>query len=111
MNTNEKVNITIPFQGKPIVNHAYFTYKNSKVTLICVDMKSKHSKISAIGGGKNPCILLEADENTDPININLKDNNELTQIDFIDFNHTWNVFNAEIAKYTIFITLIKGNSK
>jgi hypothetical protein len=97
-------------KGMPVVNHAILYKKNKNIVLIYVDLQSKYCIIDALGSDydNGPCIYIGI--NSGSLYLNTKLKKCCTLIYFPEFKG-WDIFSANINKYTIAVTLLKNNSK
>ena len=69
-------------------------------------MKSKYCNVGGLGSGKHPMLFIDPTEESLYLD-ETKDRNLYTLVEFIEFDHHWNIFATYAGRYTINIVLIR----
>ncbi len=105
---DEAAKIKILTQGAILISHAYMYQEGENVCAIAVDMRTKRADIFSTGNDENNCptISIEANECSQPLKKGI-DRTMPTEISFPKYKD-WNIWSAEVIKYTIHICLVKN---
>lgn len=107
MREPKKVKIEITQQGAPAVNFGWVHKLGKGIVAIGIDLQSKYCNLMACTNGDSdgPGVILVADKNTLYLKRG-KSVEELTWIQFPEYQG-WNIWCAQIGRYTLSICLIK----
>ena len=96
------VKVRVVRKGNVKINHAFVYRESPDIVLILVDMKEKWVKSQGSGcHGKNSVYYVSKNEDDDSLE-NWK------EFYFPEYND-WKHFSSHISRYTMFITLTKGD--
>lgn len=100
--------LKITHQGAPLINtHITCMKRYSDVIVLVVDLKSKHCGVMAHSVGDDSCPAIIICANQRSLHLNEEVNSyEPTDIEFPEYKG-WDIFLAEITRYTLRICLIK----